>query len=93
MTKDQVLYHRPTACGYANDRVEVAMWRKARASNDAGYCVEVAFAEDSEVWVRDSKDPDGPVLTFTLPEWDAFLAGILNGEFTLEALAKTVAEV
>jgi Domain of unknown function (DUF397) len=33
------------------------------------------------VLVRDSKDPDGAVLTFTVEEWDAFQAGVLAGEF------------
>jgi hypothetical protein len=35
------------------------------------------------VAVRDSKDPAGPVLTFTAPEWSAFLAGVRDGEFDL----------
>ncbi|MGH3982427.1 MAG: DUF397 domain-containing protein [Pseudonocardiaceae bacterium] len=34
-------------------------------------------------WVamRDSKDPDGPVLAFSRAEWRAFLGGIRPGEF------------
>lgn len=43
-------------------------------------CVEVAHESEDKVLVRDSKDPEGPVLTFTQWEWDAFVAGILNGE-------------
>jgi hypothetical protein len=31
--------------------------------------------------VRDSKDPDGPVLLYTPREWDAFLDGVKRGEF------------
>jgi hypothetical protein len=31
--------------------------------------------------VTDSKHPDGPVLSYTLQEWDAFLDGAKNGEF------------
>jgi hypothetical protein len=40
-------------------------------------------AEDGTggVFVRDSKDPDGPVLTFNAREWEAFLAGAKAGEF------------
>jgi Domain of unknown function (DUF397) len=33
------------------------------------------------VVVRDSKNPDGPALTFTPDEWAAFVAGAKNGEF------------
>jgi hypothetical protein len=47
---------------------------------EAGSCVEVAFIGD-EVAVRDSKDPDGPVLRFTGAEWAAFVAGVKAGWF------------
>lgn len=33
------------------------------------------------VAVRDSDRPIGPVLLFTSDEWDAFLAGLHDGEF------------
>jgi hypothetical protein len=35
------------------------------------------------VALRDSKDPDGPILTFTPDEWDAFLRGAKAGRFDL----------
>jgi hypothetical protein len=56
-----------------------ASWRKSTASN-TGNCVEVARV-DAHVWIRDSKDPLGPVLGFTREEWDAFLVGVHRGEF------------
>jgi hypothetical protein len=31
--------------------------------------------------MRDSKDPNSPVLTFTHQEWAAFLDGAKRGEF------------
>jgi hypothetical protein len=56
-------------------------WRKARASSgNGGNCVEVAELPDGFA-MRDSKDPHGPALKFTRPEWDAFLAGVKGGEF------------
>jgi hypothetical protein len=58
-------------------------WRKSRASGgDAGNCVEVAFT-DVDVLVRHSRNPVGPVLTFTHSEWQAFLTGTREGEFDL----------
>jgi len=57
-----------------------AAWRKSRRSQNAGECVEVARAGDL-IGVRDSKDPTGPVLTFTPDEFAAFLNGVAKGEF------------
>jgi hypothetical protein len=39
--------------------------------------------DGAAIRVRDTKDPDGPVLTFTPREWTAFLAGAMDGEFDL----------
>ena len=55
-------------------------WRKARRSVGNGACVELA-PFDGMVAMRDSKDPDGPVLVYTPAEWDAFLHGAKSGEF------------
>jgi hypothetical protein len=55
-------------------------WRKASYSGQNGHCVEAAAA-DGTVYVRDSKDPHGPVLGFTREEWYAFLDGAKKGEF------------
>ncbi len=51
--------------------------------SSTGSCVEVAFAHDDAVLVRDSKDPEGPVLSFTQTEWRVFLSGVLDGQFNL----------
>lgn len=56
-----------------------AAWRKSSASGSAG-CVEITDTAEN-VWVRDTKDRSGPVLSFTRHEWTAFLAGVLAGEF------------
>ena len=49
-------------------------WRKSTDSGDnGGTCVEVATASPS-VAVRDSKNPDGPLLTFPPATWNAFTA-------------------
>lgn len=57
------------------------VWRKATASGgNGGNCVEVARDGDW-ILVRDSKEPQGAMLTFTLAEWAAFLDGARKGEF------------
>jgi hypothetical protein len=58
------------------------VWRKSTASGTSD-CVEVAFAGEA-VLVRCSWDPSGPMLTFSRPEWAAFLAGVRSGEFDLD---------
>ena len=55
-------------------------WRKASASGSNG-CVEVAPLAGGGIAVRDSKDPSGPVLSFTRHEWVSFLDGLGKGEF------------
>jgi Domain of unknown function (DUF397) len=55
-------------------------WRKAQRSVGNGACVELAPV-NGMVAVRDSKDPDGPVLIYTAAEWHAFLHGAKSGEF------------
>lgn len=56
-------------------------WRKAAASSGTGACVELASGPTGAVYMRDSKDPQGAVLTFTRREIAAFLAGARGGEF------------
>ncbi|MBO4270983.1 DUF397 domain-containing protein [Microbispora triticiradicis] len=59
-----------------------AVWRKSSLSGDnGGQCVEVAVDLPGVVAVRDSKDPDGPRLTFTPAEWRTFISGVKTGEF------------
>lgn len=55
-------------------------WLKAKSSTANGQCVEIAAA-DGKIAIRDSKDPEGPVLVYTPGEFSAFLEGARNGEF------------
>lgn len=84
-------------------RPQATKWTAATASgNNGGDCVEVTIAsgadasvptkagEPSLVLVRDSKDPEGSVLTFTFSEWEAFLDGVAKGEFTTDRLLATL---
>lgn len=59
-----------------------SVWRKSSFSNGTGGdCVEVADLDRGHRAVRDSKDPNGPVLRFTPAEWAAFTAGVRANEF------------
>lgn len=60
---------------------ESVTWRKSSHSGASNNCVEVAYLADGRRLVRDSKDVDGPVLTFSGGEWSAFLSGVHDGEF------------
>jgi len=56
-------------------------WRKSTRS-ESGACVEVRIGPD-EVQVRHSADEGGRAITFSYREWQAFLEGVLLGEFNL----------
>jgi len=51
-----------------------ARWVKSSFSFSNGNCVEVTGLPGDSVGIRDSRDPGGPVLSFTRAEWAAFLA-------------------
>lgn len=59
----------------------VVAWRKSKASNPSGSCVEVGPLADGEIAVRNSRHPSGPALIYTRAEIAAFLAGVKAGEF------------
>jgi hypothetical protein len=57
-------------------------WHKSSTSDESN-CVEVAVTRSS-VLVRNSRDRSGEILSFTYDEWDAFLAGVRNNEFSVD---------
>jgi hypothetical protein len=59
----------------------VTKWVSSSFSYAHGNCVEIARLPEGNIGVRDSKNPDGPVLIFTSDEWAAFLGGVRNREF------------
>lgn len=64
-----------------NNEAQRARWIKATASNGTAACVQVARGGEDEVLLRNSRDPEGLVQSFTKAEWIAFLAGVKAGEF------------
>lgn len=56
-------------------------WTKSSHSWGNSNCVEVSGLSRDFIKVRDSKNPEGPVLGFTPMEWEAFVGSVRNGKF------------
>lgn len=56
-------------------------WVKSSLSFANGNCIQIAELDGGAIGVRNSRDPDGPVLRFTRDEWKAFVGGARLGEF------------
>ncbi|WP_141578457.1 DUF397 domain-containing protein [Actinomadura sp. WMMA1423] len=56
-------------------------WRKSSYSGGTGDCVELAAQHGSGTAVRDSKDAEGPVLSFRPAEWAAFAREVRAGQY------------
>ena len=83
----EVAWHKSSLSGpWTDNCVEVGVWNKSSFSNNGGQCVDVS-GTDTQILVRDSKDVDGPVLTFSFEEWRAFLGGVRLGEFDIKETA------
>jgi hypothetical protein len=58
------------------------VWRKSTRCG-SGACVEVTKLDDTYL-MRDSKDPEGPVLHFSAAEWESFVRGVNAGDFLFD---------
>jgi hypothetical protein len=56
-------------------------WRKSTRSSGGDNCIEVSFALDGSVGVRDSKNRTKGTLAFTFAEWRTFTGAVRDGEF------------
>lgn len=56
-------------------------WFKSSRSSGNGQCCMCARLQGGGMAFKDSKNPDGPVFLFSRGEWQAFIAGVKDGEF------------
>jgi Domain of unknown function (DUF397) len=63
-----------TVSGY-----EGLAWRKASSSAGNGECIEVAAASGKRIFIRDSKDPGGPILSCSADTFQSFLYATKSG--------------
>lgn len=65
----------------------VAWHISTRSASSGANCVEAGPLADGSgrVAVRHSRDRDGQAIVYTRTEWDAFLAGVKDGEFDFPA--------
>jgi hypothetical protein len=62
------------------DELDELKWRKAKRSKANGACAEVASVATANV-IRDSKDPYGPALYYSLDSWRSFISETRMGRF------------
>lgn len=53
-------------------RSDLLIWKKSSLSYANGGCIEVATGPSEGIYVRDSKNPGGLVLRFSLQDWNSF---------------------
>jgi hypothetical protein len=70
---------------HRDDAPQTAPWfRSSYSDNQGGQCVEAArigTGTSGTMWVRDSKDPDGPAFEFGPAAWTSFVQAASEGEF------------
>jgi hypothetical protein len=60
-------------------RPEGLSWQISSYCNN-GSCVQVS-QDGGAIFLGDSKDPEGPTLSYTLPGWKILIADIKSGRF------------
>ncbi|MFE3452632.1 DUF397 domain-containing protein [Nonomuraea sp. NPDC059194] len=59
------------------------VWMSSEGSRTIEDPIEIAFMGEN-ILMRNGGDKDGAILVFTQAEWDAFVAGAIDGEFDYE---------
>jgi hypothetical protein len=63
------------------DHLSALQWQKSRRSNPSGNCVEMAVLPSGGIAMRNSREPHGPMLIYTVEEIAAFIGGARDGDF------------
>jgi hypothetical protein len=71
------LHWKKSSFSNPNNCVELA-WRKSSYS-DPNDCVELAWPGEL-IAIRDSKNPDGPMLRFAQPQLAALISNLVGGQ-------------
>jgi hypothetical protein len=72
----------PLSNGLPAGQLPIVRWQKSRRSNPSGNCVELAkLPGGTGIAVRNSRDPEGPALVYTVEEIAAFILGARDGDF------------
>jgi Domain of unknown function (DUF397) len=83
MDLSHVIWRKSSRSGNGDQNcVEIGTWRKGRRNGNYG---KISSAERG-VAVRDSKNPEGPKLAFTLPSWGVFADQAKQGSFDLVSM-------
>lgn len=56
-------------------------WRKSSWSGVNGDCIEVAGLTGATIRIRDSKNPNGAMLSFSASEWNVFIDSLQKARF------------
>jgi uncharacterized protein DUF397 len=76
-------WRRSSRSGTTGGQCVEVQWRKSsRSGSSGGQCVEVADL-DTVIAVRDSKNPDGPKLTFDAHTWRTFTHRVKRNDHDL----------
>jgi hypothetical protein len=67
-----------------NRKTSELSWRKSSRSVANSACVEFAVNSDqATVFIRDSKDPQSPILAYNQVGWTNFIDDVKDGRFDL----------
>ncbi len=66
--------------------VSSGRWVRPDTDDESAGELEIGFADNGLVAIRRAGDPDGTICIYTAEAWDAFVAGVHDGELDLAVL-------
>lgn len=73
--------------------VATATWERTMREDGTPGALEIGYGRNELVALRMAEDPDGDILIYTKDEWDAFVAGVRDGEFDPETFEEEAREL